>query len=92
MSAKSPSPAYSVRIRVRLADRPGTLGHLAVAIGEAGGNINALEGFEVKTAYLVEDVIVYCASVAHQGEVRAAIEKVEGVEILEWEDLSLIHI
>ncbi|QQR99378.1 MAG: NAD-dependent malic enzyme [Austwickia sp.] len=86
MSAKSPSPAYSIRIRVRLADRPGTLGHLAVAIGEAGGNINALEGFELKTAYLTEDVIVYCESEAHQQEVLAAVEGVEGAEVLEWED------
>ncbi len=86
MAATTPSPAYSIRMRVRLADRPGTLGHLAVAIGEAGGNINALEGFEVKTAYLTEDVIVYCADVAHQERVRAAVEALDGVEILEWED------
>ncbi|WP_116115414.1 NAD-dependent malic enzyme [Austwickia chelonae] len=86
MAAKTPSPAYSVRARVRLADRPGTLGHLAVAIGEAGGNINALEGFEVKTAYLEEDVIIYCSEVEHQEQVRQAIDALDGVEILEWED------
>ena len=86
MSPKSPSPAYSLRLRVRLADRPGTLGALAVAIGEAGGNINALEGFELKTAYLTEDVIVYCADVAHQDRIRAAVERVEGVELLHCED------
>ncbi len=86
MSPKSPSPAYSLRLRVRLADRPGTLGALAVAIGEAGGNINALEGFELKTAYLTEDVIVYCADVAHQDRIRAAVEQVEGVELLHCED------
>ncbi|WP_168583074.1 NAD-dependent malic enzyme [Gephyromycinifex aptenodytis] len=86
MSSTSTSPAYSVRARVRLADRPGTLGHIAVAIGEAGGNINALEGFVMKTAYLEEDFIIYCSSVEHQQQVRAAIESVEGAQIIEWED------
>jgi malate dehydrogenase (oxaloacetate-decarboxylating) len=48
--------------------------------------VTALEGFELKTAYLTEDVIVYCESEAHQQEVLAAVEGVEGAEVLEWED------
>ncbi|MDO5628343.1 MAG: NAD-dependent malic enzyme [Mobilicoccus sp.] len=86
MAPSTPSPAYSIRIRVRLPDRPGALGLLAIAIGEAGGNINSLEGFTVQTAYLVQDVIVYCTSVEHQQQVRAAVEALEGVTILEFED------
>ena len=86
MSSKTPSPAFSIRVRVRLADRPGALGHLAVAIGEAGGNINSIEGFTVRSAYLEQDVIVYCRSVEHQEEVRTAIEGVEDCRILEWQD------
>ena len=38
----TPTAAYSIRLRVRLANRPGTLGHLATAIGDAGGNITAI--------------------------------------------------
>jgi malate dehydrogenase (oxaloacetate-decarboxylating) len=84
--ADTPTPAYSVRIRVRMQNVPGMLGHLAVAIGEVGGNISGLRGFEVKTATLDEDLIVNCRSEAHQDQVRAAVESVEGVEILEFED------
>ena len=42
----SPTAAFSVTIRVRLDNTPGTLGKLAAAIGGVGGNIVALEGFE----------------------------------------------
>ncbi len=84
--ADTPTPAYSVRIRVRLDNEPGILGHLAIAIGEAGGNIAGLEGFEVKTAHLDNDVVVNCTSEAHQEQIRRAIENVPGIEILEWED------
>ncbi|MCB1257834.1 MAG: NAD-dependent malic enzyme [Microthrixaceae bacterium] len=62
------------------------LGKLAVAIGEVGGNISALRGFEVKTATLDEDIVVNCRSEAHQDQVRAAVEAIEGIEILEFED------
>ena len=84
--ADTPTPAYSVRIRVRMENKPGMLGHLAIAIGEVGANISALQGFEVKTATLDEDVVVNCTSEAHQEQVRAAVESIDGIEILECED------
>ena len=84
--ADTPTPAYSVRIRVRMGNRPGMLGELAIAIGAVGANISALQGFEVKTASLDEDVVVNCASEAHQEQVRAAVEGIDGIQILEFED------
>ena len=84
--ADTPTPAYSVRARVRMVNTPGMLGKLAVAIGDAGGNIVALEGFLVKTAHLDEDVVINCTSEPHQHRIRQAIEAIDGIEILEWED------
>ena len=84
--ADTPTPAYSVRIRVRIANEPGMLGRLAIAIGEVGGNISGLRGFEVKTATLDEDIVVNCTSTAHQEQVRTAIEGIDGIEIVEFED------
>ena len=84
--AATPTPAYSVRIRVRMDNEPGMLGRVAIAIGEVGGNISALQGFEVKTAELDEDLVVNCSSEAHQEQVRRAIEDLDGIEILEFED------
>jgi malate dehydrogenase (oxaloacetate-decarboxylating) len=69
-----------------MANRPGMLGRVAIAIGEVGGNISALQGFEVKTASLDEDLVVNCTSEAHQQQVRAALEAIDGIEILEFED------
>ena len=84
--ADTPTPAYSVRIRVRMSNQPGMLGKVAIAIGEVGGNISALQGFEVKTSSLDEDLVVNCRSEAHQDQVRAALEELDGIEILEFED------
>jgi malate dehydrogenase (oxaloacetate-decarboxylating) len=84
--ADTPTAAFSIRLRVRLLNVPGTLGRLAVAIGEAGGNIHALDGFEAKRAHLVEDIIVHCRSVEHQQDVIDAVRNLDGVELLEWDD------
>ena len=58
--ANTPTAAYSVRIRVRLDNVPGSLGRLAVAIGEVGGNIAGIGGFEAKGPILDENINVNC--------------------------------
>ena len=62
------------------------LGQLAAAIGGVGGNIIALDGFEVKTSHLEQNVVVYCTSVAHQEQVVTAVGNHDGIEVLEWTD------
>ncbi|MGZ4683752.1 MAG: NAD-dependent malic enzyme, partial [Acidimicrobiales bacterium] len=83
---ETPTAAFSLRIRVRMANKPGDLGRLAVAIGEVGGNIAGLDGFLAKQAFLEEDIIVDCRSEAHQAEVLAAIEALDGIDVLAHED------
>jgi malate dehydrogenase (oxaloacetate-decarboxylating) len=82
----TPTAAYSIRLRVRLANRPGTLGHLATAIGDAGGNITAIGGFDVRGAHLDEDVIVNCSSEEHIRKVVEVARTVDGVELIEVAD------
>ncbi len=84
--ADTPTAAYSIRIRVRMANKPGDLGRIAVAIGDVGGNIAGLDGFEAKQAFLDEDIIVDCRSEDHQRQVLGAIEALDGIEVLAHED------
>src|SRR6478609_6168357 len=82
----SPTAAFSVTIRVRLDNTPGTLGKLAAAIGGVGGNIVALEGFEARDEYLDEDLIVNCISEAHIEVVVASLDGIEGLEVISVSD------
>ena len=86
----TPTAAYSIRLRVRLDNRPGSLGRLATAIGEAGGNITAIGGFDVRGPALEEDVVVNCRSVEHIAQVRAAAEASDGCEVLEALDRTFL--
>ncbi|MDP1806717.1 MAG: ACT domain-containing protein, partial [Acidimicrobiales bacterium] len=82
----TPTAAYSILLRVRLDNRPGTLGRLATVIGEAGGNITAIGGFDVRGAHLDEDVVVNCSSEEHIARVTEAVRALDGVEVVEVED------
>jgi malate dehydrogenase (oxaloacetate-decarboxylating) len=86
----SPTAAYSIRLRVRLDNHPGSLGRLATAIGEAGGNITAIGGFDVRGPSLDEDVVVNCRDQDHIAAVRAAVEGIEGCEVLELLDRTFL--
>jgi malate dehydrogenase (oxaloacetate-decarboxylating) len=82
----TPTAAFSLHLRVRLENTPGSLGRLAVAIGDAGANITQLEGFDVRGEFLDEDIVVNCTSEEHQEQVKAAISGLEGVEIMSFRD------
>ncbi len=78
-----PGAQYSVNLRVRLDNKPGVLGRLAVAIGEEGGNIFAIEGFVAKGPVLERDIVVNCYSVQHQEQIVDVVGRVDGVELLD---------
>ena len=86
VSDSGTSTQYSIALRVSLANVPGVLGRLTTAIGDAGGNIFAIDGFVAKGPTLERDIVVNCSSVAHQAEVVAAVEAVDGVTLEEWWD------
>ncbi|HLT70123.1 MAG TPA: NAD-dependent malic enzyme, partial [Acidimicrobiales bacterium] len=53
-------------------------------------NIAAIGGFDVRGPVLDEDLVVNCASSEHIEQVRAAVEGLEGVEILEILDRTFL--
>ncbi len=84
--SKPPATQYSITLDVTLDNVPGVLGRLCSAIGEAGGNIFAIEGFVAKGRELERDIVVNCSDVEHQQQVVAAVEAVDGVTLEEWHD------
>ena len=44
----TPSAQYSLTLRLEIADRPGMLGQVTSAIGEAGASIGSIDLVEVK--------------------------------------------
>ena len=70
-------------LRVALPDIPGSLGRLATAIGEAGGDIEAIEIVEKRhDGTAVDDVLLEMAPGAMPDSVVSACTSLEGVEVV----------
>jgi len=82
----TPTPAYSISIKVSLGNRPGTLGRFATAIGDAGGNIAAIPGFEAKGPVVMREIDVLADSPDHARRIVAAVSDLDGVTVLDWWD------
>jgi malate dehydrogenase (oxaloacetate-decarboxylating) len=84
--SRPPATQFSIHLQLTLENRPGVLGRLASTIGEAGGNIYAVDSFVAKGATLDRDMVVNCRSVEHQAEVVTAVENTPGVTLRDWWD------
>src|SRR4029078_12005759 len=82
--ALQPSASYSIMIRVRIQQRPGTFARVASAIGNAGAILGAIDLVRVEGHQVVRDITFLCADAAHgEAVVRAvrALDEVDGGSI-----------
>jgi hypothetical protein len=69
-------------IRVELPDVPGSLGRVASAIGEAGGDIEAIEIVEKRDGYAVDDVLLEIPAGTMPDSIISACSTLDGVSVL----------
>ena len=77
----SPNASWSICVRVRIPNRPGFLGRVTTAIGEAGGNIAGLDIVEASGEHLVRDITVYAVDDAHGERIRSVVEAIDGIVV-----------
>ncbi|HQR36698.1 MAG TPA: malic enzyme-like NAD(P)-binding protein [Blastocatellia bacterium] len=86
-----PSEGYSITLRLRLENRPGMLGHVTSAIGDAGGNIGAIDIVEVGAHHLVRDITVATGNDDHAESIAEAVRQVEGVTVINVSDRTFLR-
>lgn len=75
------SASFSLILRVRLADSPGSFADLARAIADAGGLLDAIDLVRVEPGAKVRDVSVLATDAAHADAIVAACRRVATVEV-----------
>jgi malate dehydrogenase (oxaloacetate-decarboxylating) len=91
--ALTPSASYSLTLRAAIKNRPGMLGRLTSAIGEAGGDIRAVDLVELVKDIIVRDFTINARDEEHGQAIVAAIRGVDGVRIVNVSDRTfLIHL
>ncbi|MCW3064581.1 MAG: NAD-dependent malic enzyme [Solirubrobacterales bacterium] len=89
----TPSAQYSLTIRVEIAHRPGMLGRVATAIGEAGGTIGAVDLVSVDADHTVRDITVATGDQADWRRIVEALDRVDGARVDDTTDRTfLLHV
>jgi malate dehydrogenase (oxaloacetate-decarboxylating) len=89
----TPSAQFRLTIRVNIDDAHGTLGHLTGAIGDAGGEVGAVDLVEVDGNHSLRDIVVDASGKDHWEQIIAAIEAVEGVAVIDTTDRTFqLHV
>ena len=90
---QTPSASYTSTLRVKLTNRPGTLGELTTAIGRAGGDIGAIDIVSASRGSMVRDITFTAGSLEHVEEIVEAVRHVDGVEVVNVSDRTfLMHL
>jgi malate dehydrogenase (oxaloacetate-decarboxylating) len=86
----SPSAQWSLTIRVEIRHRPGMLGRVASAIGDAAGTIGAIDLVAVDGEHTIRDITVDAADQSEWPAILAAIEAVDGARVIDHTDRTLL--
>ena len=93
MNNKTPIASYSLTVRVRIANRPGMLGKVTSAIGEAGGDIGAVDLVEASHQELVRDISFKASDEAHGQRIVDRLRAVPDVQVVNVSDRTfLMHL
>src|SRR5579871_6569968 len=92
-AAASPSAQYSRTLRVEIDHRPGMLGKVASAIGDAGGLIAAVDLVQVDGPHTIRDITVATAEESDWPRLTEAVNALPGARVLDAIDRTLqLHI
>ena len=89
----SPSPGYTITLRVQAPIHPHATGDLTTAIGKAAGVVTALDVVESSYDWIVLDVSVNTSDAEHADEITDAVRDLDGFEVRKVSDRTfLMHI
>jgi len=93
MSSHTPVASYSLTVRVRIANKPGMLGKVTSAIGEAGGDIGAVDLVEAGQKEMTRDIAFKASDEAHGQRIVDRLRAVPDVTVVNVSDRTfLMHL
>ncbi|MFV0388625.1 MAG: NAD-dependent malic enzyme [Pyrinomonadaceae bacterium] len=89
----TPSPSFSTTIRTKISNKPGKLGVITTAIGEAGGDLGAIDIVRIGDGFIVRDITVNAYSEEHSREIIKTVNEIEGASVIHRSDRTfLMHL
>src|SRR6059036_18517 len=93
MSTVAPSASYSLTVRLAIQNRPGMLGRVAMAIGDAGGDIGAVDLVESGRDRIIRDITINARDSVHGTQIVNRLKQTSGVRVINISDRTfLMHL
>jgi malate dehydrogenase (oxaloacetate-decarboxylating) len=91
--AIAPSASYSLTLRLEIKNRPGMLGRVASAIGEAGGDIGAVDLVESQRDRVIRDITIKARDSEHGQQIINRLRRLPGARVANVSDRTfLLHL
>jgi malate dehydrogenase (oxaloacetate-decarboxylating) len=91
--AIAPSASYSLTVRLEIKNRPGMLGRVASAIGEAGGDIGAVDLVESQRERVIRDITIKARDSIHGQQIVNRLRRLPGARVANVSDRTfLLHL
>ena len=88
-----PSASYSITMRVHLGADPKGVGRITTAVGDAGGQVVAVDVVESHADLLVVDLTCNAGDAQHAEAITAAVGRLDGVRVHKVSDRTfLLHL
>src|SRR5690242_3413172 len=93
MSTVAPSASYSLTVRLTILNKPGMLGRVAMGIGEAGGDIGAVDIVESGRERVTRDITINARDDVHGAQIVNRLRHLAGVRVINVSDRTfLMHL
>ncbi|MQA00675.1 MAG: ACT domain-containing protein [Dehalococcoidia bacterium] len=83
---RNPAIGYQLLLRLRIQNRPGMLGRVTTALGDAGANIMDIDIQEAGAGQMVRDFRIMAEDEGHAQRIATAVDNIEGVEVVHASD------
>src|SRR5689334_10831038 len=81
-----PNPSYSFTLRLEINSKVGMLAKVMAAIGEAGGDIGAVDLVQSSREVVVRDITVATGDEVHAAYLVSKVKEVAGVQVVNVSD------
>ena len=93
MSQRPTVIAYSITVRLEYENRPGTLGRITSIIGDAGGDIEAIDVVRSTRKSMCRDITINTRGTEHSQQLLGVIRLIPGVRLVSHSDPTfLLHL
>ena len=86
----TPSPSYSITIRLELEHKPGIFARVAEAIGKAGGSLGSIDIVARSREKTVRDVTVEARDHLHEKQIVSSLNMVAGSRVIDVSDVTFL--